>query len=157
MIKNFVYNDIVLYAKGWYQSKDGDIIKDLGYLFSKIYAYTARTEYEVARYMLRVLDSLYTEKKIAFNGESLYSYTGFFNRIEMDSIVYKVSFDMAIILYVKSVLFDLKNDEIILNPPHYGKKEYFRLGNPFGRNPISMTYKEMNRIVDKRFKKIYET
>ena len=149
MIENFVYNDIVLYAKGWYV-KDGDIVKDLSYLFSKIYAYTPKTENEVAHYMLRVLDKLYTQQGIAFNDETRYGFAAFYGEIERDMHLYKVSFDMAIILYVKNILLRLDEKEIKLNPPHYGKKEYFRIGGGF---PISTTYKEMNRIAEMVFNK----
>ena len=142
MIENFVYNDIVLYSKGWYQTPDGDtMLDDLGYLFSQIYAWTPKTEDDVARMMMRVLDRLYTEQNKNFNDESSFSYSGFYDEI------------MAIILIVKSKLFQLKTSEIKLNPPVYGKKEHFRMGRLFGKYPISMTYKEMNNIAQNCFKK----
>lgn len=155
VLKNWIYNDIVLYSKGWYQSSKGDLIEDLGYLFSQVYAWTPKTEGEVARMMLRVLDKLYSEGIIEFNSEGPNCYSRFFDEIGRDMSILNISFDRAIILYVKSRLFELTDKEIELNPPHYGKKEHFRLGSTFGdRNPISMTYKEMNRIVKKVFKNV---
>lgn len=152
MIENFIYNDIILYCKGWYQSKDDDIIKDLGYLFSKIYLWTPKTEHEVARMMLRVLDKLYADENKVFDDESPFCFVSFFDEVERNMRLYNVSFDMAIIIYVKSRLFEVRASKLKLNPPHYGKKEHFRLGNPWGfKNPISMTYKEMNRIAAKAF------
>lgn len=154
MIKDCVFNDIILYAKGWYQSKDNDIIKDLGYLFSKIYAFTPKTEDDVAQMMMHVLDYIYTEKKVCFNNESPFCYSYFYGEVRDRMHLYNVSFPMAIILNVKSKLFELRNTEIKLKPPHYGKKEHFRLGSTFGnRHPISMTYTEMNRIVQRVFNK----
>ena len=71
MIENFVYNDIVLYCKGWYQTPKGDImLDDLGYLFGKIYAWTPKTEEEIAHFMMRVLDKLWDEQCIKFDSES---------------------------------------------------------------------------------------
>ena len=52
---------------------------------------------------------------------------------------------MAIIYLARGILQGLSRDEIKLKAPHYGKKEYFRMGSLFGENPISMTYTEMNR------------
>lgn len=104
MIENFVFNDVVLYSKGWY--KKTDLVSDLGYIFSTIYTWTPETEEEVARFMLMAIDHLYTE---------------------------------------------LDNTQIKLNPPHFGKKEHFRLGIMFGEYPISQTYTEMNRRVNNFF------
>lgn len=60
MIKNFTFNDIVLYAKGWY-ARSENIVADLGYLLSKIYGWTPTREHDVAKMMLRALDKLYIE------------------------------------------------------------------------------------------------
>jgi len=153
MIKDFIYNDIVLYCKGWYQSEEGNVLKDLGYLFSKIYAWTPKTEEEVARMMMRVLDNLYQKKAISFNAESPYCFCGFMQEVKRRMWLYQESFDMSIITYVRSVLMGLSKNEIMLNPPHYGKKEHFRMGSLFGeKRPMSMTYTEMNRIAQKAFK-----
>ena len=60
---------------------------------------------------------------------------------------------MSVILVVHSILQRLGTNEIKLNPPVYGKKEHFRMGQFFGEYPISMTYTEMNRIARKVFEK----
>lgn len=144
MITNFKYNDIVLHCKGWYQ-KDDNLLEDLGYLFSQIYGWTPKTENEIAPMMLRVLDKLNSEMG---KPVSLYDV---YNEIHRRVNIQEVSNDMAIILYVRSILQGLSKDEIQLNPPHYGKKEHFRMGSLFGKTPISMTYTEMNRIAQKMF------
>lgn len=105
MITNFIFNDIVLYCKGWYTSKDKDIIKDLGYLFSKVYIWKPKTEEEVARMMVRVLDKLYEEQKKTFIENTRFSFVGFYDEVVRTMCLYKVSFPMAIILNVKSKLF----------------------------------------------------
>lgn len=147
MIKDFMYNDIVLYCKGWYQ-KDDNMLEDLGYLFSKIYAWTPKTEKEIAPMMLRVLDEFNVK-----SGRNIYSLYSFFSELHKYMSLYDISLDKAIILYVRSILQSLSKDEIKLNAPHYGKKEYFRMGSLWGRLPISMTYTEMNRIANRMFNK----
>ena len=153
MIKDFVFNDIVLYCKGWYQSPDGDtILDDLGYLFGEIYAWTPKTEEEVAHFMMKVLDKLYEEQDRKFNSESLMdSFSGFYKQVRRYMWLYNCSFDMAVIWTVHSILQGLSSKEIKLNPPVYGKKKHFRMGQFFGKYPISMTYKEMNNRAIKMF------
>ena len=144
MITNFEYNDIVLHCKGWYQ-KDDNLLEDLGYLFSQIYGWTPKTEADIAPMMLKVLDKLNSEM-----GKSVSLYQ-VYNEIHNRVNIQEVSNDMAIILYVRAILQGLSKDEIQLNPPHYGKKEHFRMGSLFGKTPISMTYTEMNRRAQRMF------
>lgn len=157
MIKDFIYNDIVLYCKGWYQTPEGDtILDDLGYLFGKIYAWTPKTEEEIAYFMMKVLDKLFDEQDIKFNSESwIHSFTGFHSEIKRNMRMYNCSYDMATIWVVHSILQGLTTNEIKLNRPVYGKKEHFRMGMFFGQYPISMTYKEMNNRAIKAFEKSY--
>jgi hypothetical protein len=97
--------------------------------------------------MIKVLDELnkLNDKKY-FN-----DHFSFEQEIRNMIRLYDCSRDKAIIYLVLSVLYNLSNKEIKLNKPIYGKKEKFRLGNFFGKNKISMTYKEMNKIADKFF------
>lgn len=155
MIKNFRYNDIVLYSKGWYKRSD-DICEDLGYLFRKIYGWTPTRPDEVADFMLTAVDRLYEEKKIAFDSERCgrwnNSFHSFNREIKQRMSLYNVSWDMAIIYWALNVFSQLTVDEIQINPPVYGKKEHFRMGRLFKEFPISMTYAEMNRIAQRTFK-----
>ena len=153
MIENFNYNDIILYCKGWYQTPEGDtMLDDLGYLFGKIYAWTPKTEEEIAHFMMRVLDKLWDEQGVKFDSESwIHNFSGFHNEIKRNMRMYNCSFDMAIIWVAHSLLQMLGREEIKLNRPVYGKKEHFRMGQLFGKYPISMTYKEMNNRAIKMF------
>lgn len=154
MITNFIYNDIVLYAKGWYQRSD-NIINDLDYLFSKIYGWSHPVEYEVANRMLRVLDKLYEEAGVYSGNEAPYYWLVKHHLFEEEVTKYKnlyeCSRERAIIRVVLSILLELDREQIKLNKPYYGKKEHFRMGSLFGENPISMTYSEMNRRASKAF------
>jgi len=153
MIENFTFNDIVLYSKGWY--KKTDLVSDLGYIFSNIYGWTPKTEEEVARFMLIAIDKLYTELEISFdynfNGKYKNSFASFSDEIRRRMRIYDVSYDIAVILFALSIFQQLDNTQIKLNPPHFGKKEHFRLGIMFGEYPISQTYTEMNRRVNNFF------
>ena len=127
---------------------------DLGYLFGKIYAWTPKSEGDISHFMLRVLDELYSEKHLTFeNGAYMRCFSSFMGEIRKDMKLYDVSFDMAVILEVMSILSKLSREEIKLIPPHYGKKEHFRLGCLLGKYPISMTYAEMNRRAQEAFKR----
>jgi len=154
MIKNFTFNDIVLYAKGWYERSE-DIVADLGYLLSKIYGWAPKREHDVAMMMLRVLDKLYIELDLPRDTSARWyaSHFQFEEEVEHRMSLYEYSRDKAIITLVLCILQELEMSEIELNAPHYGKKEHFRMGCLFGKNPISMTYKEMNKRAEQMFKK----
>lgn len=153
MIENFRFNDIVLYCKGWYQTPEGEaMLDDLAYLFGEIYGWRPKTEEEIAHFMLIVLDNLFQEQDIKFKSDSwIYCFSGFSNEVKKKMRIYDCSYDMAIILTVRSILQHLSVDEIKLNKPVYGKGKHFRMGSLFTRLPLSMTYKEMNRRAAKIF------
>ena len=155
MIKNFIFNDIVLYDKCWFEHSE-NIVDDLSYLFQKIYAWKPKDEKEVARFMLRAIDTLYGEMNLKFDkehsGRFNNSLVSFVEEIDKRVWLYDCSRDMAIIYWALGIFSNLSINEIKLTKPHYGKKEHFRLGSMFGKRNISMTYKEMNRIADKHFK-----
>ena len=155
-VTKFIYNDIVLYAKGWYE-RSGNICEDLDYMFSKIYGWTSPRENEVAHRMLKVLDRLYKEAEI-FSDKSqpiswLTTHSAFESEIRNRISICECSRDIGIIYVVLGVLQGLSKDEIELEPPYYGRKEHFRMGSLFGHNPISMTYTEMNRRAEKMFER----
>ena len=151
-VENFIFNDIVLYSKGWLYHK-GDLTDDLKYLFSQVYAYTSENESEIALKMLRVLDLLYQELELPKDcaHKWLNTHAEFEEEVRNRMWVQDISRDRSIILTVRSILQMLSQDEIKLNPPHYGKHEHFRMGSLFGTCPISMTYTEMNRKAKKAF------
>lgn len=152
-ITNFTFNDIVLYSKGWYERKF--ICEDLDYLFLKIYGWTTPNEREVAHRMMRVLDCLYKAAEVTIDDCPrgwLMSHTAFDEEVTKRRLLYPgCTRDMAIIYTVMSILQGLTKDEIKLNPPHFGKKEHFRMGMLIGEWPKSMTYTEMNRRAQKAF------
>lgn len=156
-IKDYTFNDIILYAKGWYKGTD-NICEDLGYFFSKIYWVSDYDEGSIAMRMLRLLDDIYNKLSLNRNperlaGKWLATHSQFEGEVRRLMDLYGFSRDMAIIHAVLGVLHSMTRDEIKLNPPKYGKKERFRMGCIGHEYPISMTYKEMNRIAQKSFSK----
>lgn len=151
-IENFMYNDIVLYSKGWFRSKEGIVWKDLAYFFSKIYAFPPKNESEVALLMLLVLEKLHKELELDRDPEKVparWLSTPLLYEQEVRKLMlfYDWGRDRAIIQDVLHVLYTLSNEDIKLKRPVYSKKFPFRLD----RNHISMTYKEMNRKAIKMF------
>ena len=156
-IENFTFNDIVLYAKGWYQCSD-NICDDLGYFFSKVYWVSNNNEGHIAMLMLRLLDDIYNKLSLNRNperlaGKWLATHTQFECKVSHLMDLYNYNRHQAIIHAVLGVLNSMTCDEIKLNPPVFGKKEKFRLGCIGHNYPISQTYKEMNRIAKKCFEK----
>lgn len=151
MITNWKYNDVALYAKGWYERTD--IIKDLSYLFSKVYGWMPNEEHaeaDIANFMLRIVDNLIENKiHVMFPCTTC---SGLISEIKHYSSLYELSFDMATIRLVLSILLDISREDIKLNPPHFGRSEHFRLGCIGKRYPISMTYTTMNKHAQKAFK-----
>ena len=148
-IENFLFNDIVLYSKGWFVSKEDIVWKDLAYFFSKIY-FPPKSESEVALLMLIVLEKVHQEFELDRNPEKVsarWLSTPYLFEQEVRKLMlfYDWNRDRATIQAVLHVLHTLSNEEIKLNRPVYSKKFPFRLGGCFTRYPISMTYKEMNK------------
>ena len=155
-IENFMYNDIVLYSKGWFRSKEDIVWKDLAYFFYKIYGFPPKTESEVALLMLLVLEKLHQKLELDRDPEKVPAcWLSTPYRLEQE-IRKKMLFldcdrDSATILAVLHVLSTLSKEDIKLKRPVYSKKFPFRLGGSFTKYPISMTYAEMNRIAIKMF------
>ena len=160
MIKNFRYNDIILYCKGHLIRKDiiknghikvtnDDIIKDLEYLFSEIYGLCNLEESDIAHFMLRALDVYYKEAGVNFESETkdrnfATMHQDITNFMKFD----KLTYNQACIRWVMSIFrWKIDMSTIELNPYHYAKNKLFR-----ARGPISMTYTEMNNRQQKLLK-----
>jgi hypothetical protein len=150
-IKDFPFNDIVLYSKGWYER--GDIVEDLTYLLSEVYGWSPKGEDQVARMMMRVLDRVYKDLDVPRDccGRWYDTHSAFEDEVDKRMHFYNITRGIAIIQLVMSILLSLTKDEIELKAPHYGKHEHFRMGSIGAKNPISMTYKEMNNRAKKAF------
>ena len=153
-ITNWAYNDVALYAKGWYERKD--LFQDMSYIFSKIYGYHPDNMHDIAHMMLLLLDDLAQHVE---PGEKVWwnSYSRIFEEVDNRVNGYNLDRDTAITLTVLSIVQQLGRNEIGLKRPYYGKKEYFRAGHGIFatdediRKDRSKTYKQMNREAERFF------
>lgn len=152
MIENFKYNDIVLYAKGWLEHKGNTTCEDLAYLLGQMYGWSSTSDDELSLMMLCVFDCLIEEMQGKhWSGRWAADHFHFEQEVRRRMSIYECTRGHAIIYLVLAVLQGMPKNEIRLNRYVYGKGKYFRMGNTFGTNPISMTYTEMNRRAQKSF------
>lgn len=153
-ITDFPFNDVVLYAKGWYQRTD-NIFEDIKKCIEEDNIYNIwpnMSSRDICSYMLRCLDKIYTylDDNDKRNGRWLCSHAAFLDKIEHNMRFRGNTYEEAIVYTILSILGELSIDEIELKKPKYGKGRR-RLGGMFNDYPISMTYKEMNKIAQKTF------
>lgn len=151
IIENFRYNDIVLYCKGWYY-KNGNMLEDLGYLFSKIYGWVPTDIKDIAYFMLRAWDTYLDESGTRTNYGQCHGFAEFNRVINNYMRLYDCDFNMACIKWVCSNFVEIGITTIRINRPVYNKNQYFRLGGEYA-NKQGMTYKHMNDIAIRTFGK----
>ena len=152
-IKNFRYNDLVLYCKGWYEGTD-DIFADFErYIkMNDDYCYPKQmTRKDVITHALRAVDLVFN----SFTNEERYNhYLGtmskFYSKTTYTMLVYNIKdFEVATLFVVLEFLQGLDKDQIDIIPPTYKKnKPKLGWGYKFG-----MTYQEMNKLAKATFKK----
>ncbi len=153
-ITNWTYNDIALYAKGWYERKD--LFKDMSHIFCKIYGYMPDNMHDIAHMMLLILDDLASHLE---PGEKVWwnSYSRIFEEVDNRMTGYDMDRDTAITMTVLSIVQQLSRHDIGLKKPVYGKKEYFRshpglfASEEDVRKNRTKTYAQMNREAEKFF------
>lgn len=152
-IKDFRYNDLVLYCKGWYEGTD-DIFADFErYIkMNGDYCYPKQmTRKDVITHALRAVDLVFN----AFTKEERHNhYLGtmskFYDYTMHKMWVYNIKdFEVATLFVVHEFLQGLDRYQMDIIPPTYGKnKPKLGWGYKFG-----MTYKEMNNMAKAVFKK----
>lgn len=151
-IKNFRYNDLVLYCKGWYEGTD-DIFADFErYIkMNDDYVYPKQmTRKDVITHALRAVDLVFN----AFTKEERHNhYIGtmskFYDYTIHKMLSYTKDFEVATLLVVYEFLQGLDKYQIDIIPPTYKRnKPKLGYGYKFG-----MTYKEMNKRAKAVFKK----
>lgn len=152
------YNDVVLYAKGWYERKD--LFTDLGHIFKEIYGWEPK-KYDIVRMMWRILDKIC--EHLEPGEETYYSKFGTVDeKIQNDMWIYNCDRETAIVYFVLGVLQGLEITQIDVKKPVYGKKQYFRYGggliitHEMHKKAQSMTYKQMNKMADKAWEDFEE-
>ena len=155
-ITNFTYNNLVLYAKGWYQTSD-DIYDDIAYLLSEVYGWKSNDKDEIAMLTLKAVDNLYVLMDIKFDtawtGRFNNSFASFLSAIQKEmNRNPDLSFNDACIKWTINIFRMLTIHEIKLNPPHYGENEHFKMGLYMGKPTTDWTYEQMNKFAQESFK-----
>lgn len=159
MIKNFEWNDVVLYSKGWYELNDmseESFFNELGgilamnknrFIDSKFLNPTS-----IMKWMLIIHEDICNQLH-DFNRWTLRTpnimITEIYEWIRRGKVYYDInySFEYATCKVILEMMREIPKKDIKLTRPIYRK------GNPRLRCfPISMTYKHMNDIAKKHFK-----
>lgn len=164
-IKDFEWNDLVLYSKGWYEnysSNEDEFFTEI----EKVIRLNKNRSYERKMWKSTIMHFLFSahEKIISHLSESERTsphwcatpktfYEEVSNFVRRAKMYYntEVSMDYACARVIIQVMSELTNDQIELKRPVYGKGR-LRIGSMWGeRRPISLTYTQMNREAEKCF------
>ena len=166
-IKDFEWNDLVLYSKGWYEnysSNEDEFFAEIEkvirlnenrfyerkmrkatimhFLFSaheQIISHLTECEREIPHWCATPKYFYDRVKEFMWRAETFYGNM--------------VSTDYACARVIIQVMSELTNDQIEFKRPVYGKGR-LRIGSMFGgRRPISLTYTQMNREAERSFGK----
>ena len=156
-IKNFPFNDLVLYAKCWYERTDNifDDVKKCIEHDNKYSTWDKMSQRDICRLMLICLEKLYSylDENDKKNNCWLCSHAAFLDALEHHMKFYGQTYEEAIVSIVLGILGTLSVDQIEIKKPVYKRGER-RMGDMFKKSVSkSMTYKEMNRIASKMFDK----
>ena len=148
-ITNFRFNDVVLYAKGWYEHTE-NFMKDLEkYIrMNNDYWYPKEmSDTDIMNYMLKALDIVYAhcDAEELKNHFLYHSHGAFLERVRYKQSFFNVSFEYAACLIVYGILQGLDRSQIELNAPRYDKKHRYGGGLFSKKSTHGMTYKEMYR------------
>ena len=146
-IENFRFNDVVLYAKGWYEHSD-NFMKDLEkYIrMNEDYYYPKEmSDIDIMNYMLKALDIVYEhcDAEDLKCGHLYHSHASFLERVRHMQNFYGDTFEKAVCLIVYGILQGLSKTQISLNPPCYDKKHRCGGGLFNKKEKQGITYKEM--------------
>lgn len=155
-LEDWYFNDLALYAKGWYERKD--LVEDMKHIFETIYGYTPDTKHSLVTMMFQVLDKLrdHLEPGERYWWTSLVTLD---DHITRNMCIYSEGRDEAIIHTVLTILMEMEASVLCLKKPVYGKNMYFRKGpgifatHEDVRKSRTKTYKQMNEEASRFFGK----
>lgn len=164
-IKNFEWNDLMLYSKGWYEST-GNLAADVAICLEKnenrMIRVRNKMSEESKKYVAKllmdvVMPSFYKlmadDKDIMLGRATSPSSSHFYERIsEIMRWDEKTTFHDAVIYDCVTIFRYIPKSKIKLNKPVYGKGRR-RISGILHTYPKSTTYKTMNRIASKFFDK----
>lgn len=160
-VKDYEWNDVILYSKGWYETC-GNLYEDLARCIrengNRLLTPPNREDALrnfVVTWMLHIFDDLTGKLSEAGNhkGSRLGTHSAFYEETRRRMYFHGEDEDEAICRTVLDFMLMLDRHDIKLERPVYGRGRR-RIGRhlmDFKDNPMSMTYKEMNRIADRSF------
>lgn len=151
-IRNFEFNAVVLYSKGWYGiTTENDFMELVARLIKLDDAYCTPKNMNnetIATYMLIALDKIHQhlDEDDRRCGRWLCSPLRFYEEVNRQMRICDCTREEAIVLSVLNVMMMLSNDEIDLNLPKYGKGLPRYTGGKFsGKDWHSITYTYMEK------------
>ena len=157
-IENYEWNDVILYAKGWYE-RSGNVFADIAECIKRNanrYIIIPKTEERLKEFavywLLFVLDDLHSKFNVDEHSEGfwLYGYHNFYSKVLNRQSFFELTHEEAVCWCVLEVFMMLDSKKVKLNRPVYKRGER-RIGSLSGNHPISMTYKHMNDIAKRIF------
>lgn len=166
-IKNFEWNDLVLYSKGWYDNDTHTedeffdrieaVIKMNG---NRSYMEKMRRS-DIMRWLFNAHDQItrHLSDEEKMNPYWRATPWNFYNEVKewmRRSEQYyneKISMDYASARVILDVMSNMTKEQIEIRKPVYGKGK-MRIGSMFGgKRPVSLTYTQMNREAEQVFGK----
>lgn len=145
-LRNFRFNDLVLYCKGWYEGTNDIFVDFERYIrMNEDYFYPPKmSRQDIIQYSLKaidiVLENLTKEER---HNHYLGTMAKFYDYVRHKMWLYNKDFEETLLFVVHEFLQGLDRKQIELIPPTYGKGKP-KIGWGYKQG---MTYKEMNNKV----------
>ena len=145
-LRNFRFNDLVLYCKGWYEGTNDIFVDFERYIrMNEDYFYPPKmSRQDIIQYSLKAIDLVFDRlTKEERSNHYLGTMAKFYDYVRHKMWLYNKDFEETLLFVVHEFLQGLDRKQIELIPPTYGKSKP-KIGWSYKQG---MTYKEMNNRV----------
>ena len=145
-VRNFRFNDLVLYCKGWYEGTNDMFVDFERYIrMNEDYFYPPKmSRQDIIQYSLKAIDIVFENlTKEERHNHYLGTMAKFYDYVRHKMWLYNKDFEETVLFVVHELLQGLDRKQIELIPPTYGKGKP-KIGWGYKQG---MTYKEMNNRV----------
>ena len=145
-VRNFRFNDLVLYCKGWYEGTNDMFVDFERYIrMNEDYFYPPKmSRQNIIQYSLKAIDIVFENlTKEERHNHYLGTMAKFYDYVRHRMWLYNKDFEETLLFVVHEFLQGLDRKQIELIPPTYGKGKP-KIGWGYKQG---MTYKEMNNKV----------
>ena len=145
-VRNFRFNDLVLYCKGWYEGTNDMFVDFERYIrMNEDYFYPPKmSRQDIIQYSLKAIDLVFDRlTKEERSNHYLGTMAKFYDYVRHKMWLYNKDFEETLLFVVHEFLHGLDRKQIELIPPTYGKGKP-KIGWGYKQG---MTYKEMNNKV----------